>query len=158
MKEKLVAFKGNKTQYTFVGHSLGGALSTLAAYFMSSEIADKKYMVVSYGSPKVGDQNFVNTYNSKNIVTYRIVNEKDPIPSTPLESQGFREIYPEYWLRNGKLIECPGDCRRSITMDAGDHSITSYLANLKAYNLMPSGAKPLRYYLSIIILVICMFI
>ena len=127
-KKKLEAFKANKTQFTFVGHSFGGAMSTLTAYFAPNTTIKT---VITYGCPKLGDDAFVSSYNAKNISTFRLINDKDPVPSLPLTAQGFREIYPEYWIVGGQLRECLGDCRRGLTLEVDDHRIASYIANLR---------------------------
>ena len=43
----------------FCGHSLGGALSQIAAVEYASTLVHLPIVLVCYGSPKVGDTNFV---------------------------------------------------------------------------------------------------
>lgn len=75
--------KALKGPFTLVctGHSLGGALATLA----SLEYADKYKALECYtfGSPRVGNHNFCTAFEEKVPVHWRIVNEKDPVPTLP---------------------------------------------------------------------------
>lgn len=63
------------------GHSLGGAIATLLAV----ELARDGYKVelVTLGSPRVGDAEFVETYNRCNIDHVRIVHADDIVPRLP---------------------------------------------------------------------------
>lgn len=88
-RQVISAITSDIREVWFVGHSLGGAIATLAA-------ADVKYLrptfsVVSYtyASPRVGDQTFANGYNSLGIITNRIQNYWDVIPRLPWEGWGY---------------------------------------------------------------------
>lgn len=77
--------KGEKIdQICFTGHSLGGALATLAAmdfrYMLSNEIEIKNY---TYGSPKVGNMFFTYEYNGLIPNSFRFTNYLDPVPELP---------------------------------------------------------------------------
>ncbi|MDF1641227.1 lipase family protein [Thalassolituus oleivorans] len=67
-----------------IGHSLGGALATLTADWLSAncEITVKLY---TFGSPRVGltyfANNFTNSINPENI--YRVYHKTDPVPMVP---------------------------------------------------------------------------
>lgn len=68
-----------------VGHSLGGAIATLTAEWIRQQtkytlVDNKKVILYTYGSPRVGDLNFV---ANAQITHYRMVSENDPIPSVP---------------------------------------------------------------------------
>ncbi len=68
-----------KTIY-ITGHSLGGAVATLiAAYLKDEQRIDP--ILYTYGSPRVGNENFVKSY--ANITHYRHVNRTDGVPSVP---------------------------------------------------------------------------
>ncbi|MCB0195573.1 MAG: lipase family protein [Anaerolineae bacterium] len=70
-------------QVVFVGHSLGGALASLAALDTAYNIPGKEISCYTYGSPKVGNDNFVKAYNKLVPNTYRCVNGRDMVPSAP---------------------------------------------------------------------------
>ncbi|HQR07833.1 MAG TPA: lipase family protein [Gemmatales bacterium] len=70
----------NQTIYT-TGHSLGGALATLAGKVLATGTQEgenlKPALVVTFGAPKVGDNRFVSTYG---MPLLRFVHNEDIIP------------------------------------------------------------------------------
>lgn len=66
-----------------VGHSLGGALATLAADWISTEF-DKTVYVYTFGAPRVGKKDFVMNNRSRVERTYRCVHGNDPVPKVPV--------------------------------------------------------------------------
>ena len=65
------------------GHSLGGAVSTLSSFIYSQIYPSKKIYNYPTASPRVGDINFANAYNSSNIHTVLLINLFDKIPDEP---------------------------------------------------------------------------
>ena len=65
------------------GHSLGGALATLAAAHLGEATVQGMY---TYGSPRVGDAAFVGTLPTRG--HYRLVHRDDWVPSVPPEMLG----------------------------------------------------------------------
>ena len=62
------------------GHSLGGALATLAGCHLYEQGVKKENIeIYTFGSPPVGREDFHNYYKGK-LNIYRIVNEKDIVP------------------------------------------------------------------------------
>ena len=45
------------------GHSLGGALATLAAYDLATELGLPHVQCITFGAPRVGNSVFVSDYN-----------------------------------------------------------------------------------------------
>ncbi len=45
------------------GHSLGGALATLAAYDLAAELGLSHVQCITFGAPRVGNSVFVADYN-----------------------------------------------------------------------------------------------
>ena len=66
------------------GHSLGGALATIAAPFLADYFPTKIVKCISFGSPRVGNENFVKWFNSAVDTNVRVINEHDPVPHLPL--------------------------------------------------------------------------
>ncbi|MDF2375207.1 MAG: lipase family protein [Verrucomicrobiales bacterium] len=62
--------------WVFTGHSLGGALATIAG------AVEKPELVCTFGAPKVGSQEFHRLKQAGS--TWRIVNDKDLVPRLPL--------------------------------------------------------------------------
>ncbi len=70
------------------GHSLGGALATLAASHIIKLICDNKIsakppILYTFASPRVGDSVFANNF-SKLDECYRIANSEDIVPKIPI--------------------------------------------------------------------------
>lgn len=72
------------TEVTFIGHSYGAALATIAAYFYSPEIGMPRTHLRTYGSPRVGNSIFVQELEKRVNTNYRYVTARDPIPMVPL--------------------------------------------------------------------------
>jgi len=76
----------------FTGHSLGGALATLA---VARAVAPPGSVtgLYTYGSPRVGNRVFKENFDSQYaVISYRIRNFKDPVPDTPPELLDFTHV------------------------------------------------------------------
>ncbi|KDO34372.1 hypothetical protein SPRG_01508 [Saprolegnia parasitica CBS 223.65] len=74
-------------QIYVTGHSLGGALATLAAFDLAtSYLVPNDIVVYSYGSPRVGNHAFAHAYNTFVPRTFRIVNDADVIVGGPKQA------------------------------------------------------------------------
>ena len=66
------------------GHSLGAALSTLFGFELSHEI-ESEITVVSFASPRVGNNVFRNVFDKKpNLSHFRISNDRDIVTAGPM--------------------------------------------------------------------------
>lgn len=78
---------GGPWRVLVTGHSLGGALATLAAYELAMrQSAAKLYgniSLYSYGAPRVGNKAFAEEFDRLVPDTWRITNANDIIPSVP---------------------------------------------------------------------------
>jgi hypothetical protein len=80
------------------GHSLGGALATLAASLW------KPTLLLTLGSPRVGDAKFVATLAA--VPSMRIVGCCDVVTDVPLEISGYRHIEAFFYItRSGQILE-----------------------------------------------------
>ena len=75
----IVSFREHPT-YVLTGHSLGGALATLAGVDLGCLGYDVK--VVTFGSPQVGDELFADAFNDAVKESVRVVIPLDPIPKS----------------------------------------------------------------------------
>jgi predicted lipase len=72
------------SQIVFVGHSLGGALATLCAAATKALLKDKVVVTCeTFGSPRVGNTNFVRFFNNTIEHSNRVVNGNDIVTMGP---------------------------------------------------------------------------
>ncbi|KAK0643037.1 Alpha/Beta hydrolase protein [Cercophora newfieldiana] len=109
-------------KYTIVvtGHSLGGAVATIATGYIRK--AGYKTDLYTFGSPRVGNSIFVKFITAQAGAEYRVTHEADPIPRLPPIIFNFRHTSPEYWLKEpaaaaSDVTVCPGYA--SIACNAG---------------------------------------
>jgi len=91
----------NATHITFTGHSLGGAMATIAAmdYWATTGHASR---VITFGSPRVGNYYFARFFEGIfGVNSMRFVNHYDFIPHLPLEDMGYYHTSVEHWFQNG---------------------------------------------------------
>jgi triacylglycerol lipase len=100
------------------GHSLGGALATLAAAHIGSEAIDGLY---TFGSPRVGDAAFTAVLPSG--CHFRFVHRDDWVPQIPPEFLGF--------VHRGKLRPVTGSQPRNVRADllTGWQAFSAAVAN-----------------------------
>lgn len=92
--------KLSTTKRLFVtGHNYGGALSTLAALDIAVNTGFENPIVYTYGSPRVGDPDFVHRFNKEVINSLRIVNIHDSFPTFP------ERAYPPPFTEEGLLYQ-----------------------------------------------------
>ncbi len=90
-------------QYRMIvtGHSLGGALATLAAADIR-KIDDPWYSVntelYTYGSPRIGNEATARFLTEQSKYSYRVTSMHDIVPRVPLVSDNYWHTQPEYWI------------------------------------------------------------
>ena len=126
------------------GHSLGGAMATIAASRLEKECT----ALYTYGSPRVGNKRFVDNLT---VTHYRWRNNNDLVPAVPLWIMGFRHhgIYC-YLNHYGNKRDGLSKWQRFIDWCRGhwaaiknleffdgvrDHSITEYYKRIKKNKL-----------------------
>ena len=73
-----------EAQVYVTGHSLGGALSTLAtAHIAAANLFDQPPILYTYASPRVGDEAFAQFFVERQISCFRITNSTDVVPDVP---------------------------------------------------------------------------
>ncbi|RKP35333.1 Alpha/Beta hydrolase protein [Dimargaris cristalligena] len=107
--DKAMANSKAKTIY-FLGHSLGGAVANLAAFDYASVYKGKKTLpprLVTFGSPPVGNREFVKQYNSRLIPSTLVTSGFDLVPNVHLMGTYFHVKKEIYILPGGKrTIQC----------------------------------------------------
>ncbi|MEM6330250.1 MAG: lipase family protein [Planctomycetota bacterium] len=107
LEEALIS---NELPLWFAGHSLGGAMAAICAGRCKlSHINSTPEALFTYGSPRVGNQRYVNHVRLK---YYRWVNNNDIVPRVPPRWLGYRHTGHEFYLdRNGRLSDIDGVLR-----------------------------------------------
>lgn len=65
------------------GHSLGGALATIAALEMKKNMPHSNIIVWTFGAPRVGNAAFVQDFRNHIQESVRVVRKPDPVPLVP---------------------------------------------------------------------------
>jgi hypothetical protein len=126
---------------TVCGHSLGGALATLATLDIAVNASPPYHNVISYtfASPRTGDVAFAAKYNQIVADTYRVANELDVVPRLPLfppyeHVMGEFDLKPYTILPPKFLVQPNPYC---------DHILSSYLyllSNCAGGQILPLAA------------------
>lgn len=94
--------KKNENKIIFSGHSLGGALATIASLYFKLKYKELNVTCITFGSPRVGCNDFVKLFNKEIKDTYRFVNDNDPIPCLPTVWR-FKHVNGLHWLNKNKI-------------------------------------------------------
>jgi hypothetical protein len=102
------------------GHSLGGALASLATGVLRSQ--GTTVDLYTYGAPKIG-LDAIASYltNTTYGATYRVTHKADPVPKLPPALLGFKHISPEYYVTSGN----------GVAVTAADITVLQGAVNLK---------------------------
>lgn len=145
----LAAASQNCSRLWLAGHSLGGALATLAAARFARQRPGAVAGVFTYGCPRTGSLDFAKAYDKiLEAHSFRFVNDKDLVPRVPKRVMGHWHV--------GTLAHFNGDGDLSMDVNASpnllkrlvggaiedfldlgpkqiaDHSMTNYVRNLAA--------------------------
>jgi triacylglycerol lipase len=133
--EKAVA---NIDNLYVTGHSLGAAMATIASGRMQSKVIS----LITFGSPRVGNKEYVNSLTVKH---YRVQNNCDDVTKVPFMLMGFKHhgthMYMNYYgaFRNLTPWQQIKDMVRSRAkaytkgqkfLGAYDHMMDNYIAKL----------------------------
>ena len=90
----------------FTGHSLGAALATLAY----SRLGDENSWLITFGSPRVGNDQFCQKVMAVPGHVMRIVNHEDPVAHLPPDLMGYCHAPVVPWVidANGDMANVPG--------------------------------------------------
>lgn len=102
---KIIEEDENINILEFKGHSLGGAVATIAALYYKDLYKTKKVICHTFGSPRVGSKGFVKYFNKIIDESIRVVNERDLVPTIPM-SWRFKHV--------NNCIELKADCSMSL--------------------------------------------
>ena len=116
IKRTIAAFRNNKEKSLwFTGHSLGGALATLAVARFRAEDrpVDGLY---TFGQPRVGDRQFARNFNFDfKPYAFRFVNNNDAVTRIPSRARQYSHVGTfRYFTEPGELVEDIGYWNRFL--------------------------------------------
>jgi triacylglycerol lipase len=119
---------GQGKKLFITGHSLGAALATLAVPDIISATTFKSPVVYTFGSPRVGDAQFAEEYNSKcGSRSFRIANTCDLVVAIPFPVPFLSRIGGFF-----THVDTPVDCTVQKEDVEGNHMMATYRAALEA--------------------------
>jgi Lipase (class 3) len=129
ISEALKSFKGQFDHIFVSGHSLGGALATLAIpdLFDWSILAPAKIDVYTFASPRCVDRPFAKKLNDSKVRHWRIANTEDIVPTLPGATANI--FSPE---KSAEPEEIGGNFIDKIRMKAKGNFILKIYKKLKA--------------------------
>ena len=105
ISEAIQAKAGEEDLLFVTGHSLGGALASLAAYYIDRDLKPSVRGLYTFGSPRVFDSDMsTGVAESSPYPAFRFVNAADIVPRVPPALFGFRHTGDTCYLsRTGEL-------------------------------------------------------
>jgi len=97
------------------GHSLGGALSSMAAVALKHNFPNTEIRMYSYGAPRTGNKIYADHVNETfGVNAHRVVHTDDGVPTMIPISLGYHHHGIEYWQNpdppsEETTIECSPD-------------------------------------------------
>lgn len=146
---KIMAYRKYRDyNLVLVGHSLGGAMASLAAVKIKRELNLNwsRIQIFTYGQPRTGNLKFAHWYNAQRVTVARVVNYADSIPHLLGGSLGYfahhqNEIFITPSPTGGppRVRKCANDvledpqCSNSLPVNdySSDYHSTYFDANFK---------------------------
>mgnify|MGYP006105098587 CR=1 FL=1 len=131
----MLSKKYNTNKLLITGHSSGAAIATIMTYDILNFYNNYKIVhLFNFGSPRVGNKNFVEDFNNYNISSYRVTHYHDMVPHVPEELLGYHHISNEIWYNrenseyticndynNAEDSHCSNSCSPSHCTSIDDH-------------------------------------
>jgi len=143
-----LASGGAYTTLFITGHSLGGALSVLAAPDLAGQTQLKQPVVYTFAGPRAGDPAFASLYNGGIATSWRVVNTNDEVPKLPNPVTTVigppPDFKPEIFFYehvNGEYDITFGGPIHSVNDLIFNHSSCNYFATLCGQTSNPTQCK-----------------
>lgn len=88
----------------FTGHSLGGAIATIAASYFGGEFSDKNIYCITFGAPRAGNAKFVKEFRNRVFKSFRFENRNDFVTNMPPSFMSYKHVGEKYVV-NDDLFE-----------------------------------------------------
>lgn len=150
--ERLAKMVETSTEVWFTGHSLGGALATLASLRAREYLEDSQIHLHNYGSPRVGDADFAKHFQdadrSTGIAAIRFINHEDLVTRVPPRALGYRHVghiryfngegvlqegVQGWWRFLNTVLNASEDFRAGTHATLEDHGMVRYVQRLDSY-------------------------
>ncbi|KAF0707832.1 Aste57867_6521 [Aphanomyces stellatus] len=128
--------------WVFTGHSLGGALATIAAFDVSRTFKNTKVTMYNYGSPRVGNHAFAKAFSNR-VKGFRVVNDGDVIVGEPMFAIDFTggRVTPVNYKHVGTAVLLSERAHGTFIVDPNIVE-QAFIAQLRGY----ATAHPLKAY------------
>jgi len=126
-----------------VGHSLGGGMATIAAVDLR-RAGFQISLLVTLGSPRVGNSRFAAYFQKLGLPHVRWVNKHDIVPQLPPPQLGFHHVTQEYWSQDGTSFRaCSATDGENRGCSVGLHVWNGYSVSdhLKYFNVDISAGR-----------------
>lgn len=113
-----IDMNSNVTNVHIVGHSRGGSIGNIASVYFAELYPHLKFSCHTFGSPRVGNREFINWFSTHVKDHIRVVNKFDPITTLPygslweglpnclqLDETSSKFIDDEIWYKGISLYE-----------------------------------------------------
>jgi len=113
----------------FNGHSSGGAIANIASLDLSNLYKNTSIKCITFGSPRVGNNHFINEYNKNIKLSLRVVNKYDIIqylPPIPIYKHNHKALL----LLNNKEFTLFQIVKNIYTYLKYNHGMSKYIKNL----------------------------
>jgi len=116
------------TQVFVCGHSLGGAIATIAAVDISGALPGPRVECVTFGAPRPGGRALARAARESRVAFHRYVHPADPVPRVPPVLLGNRHVCPATAIAPAPgCLPCVADV---LCSPADDHDISAYVQAL----------------------------
>jgi triacylglycerol lipase len=118
------------------GHSLGGALATLAAAQLhaAGQSIDGLY---TFGAPRVGDRAFTTCFNHNlQHCTFRLVHHQDWIPHLPPSALGYAHVGQPIYFDEAGAVQSPEQPWLEALEDMTEAMLQPFTAPFQAHDLV----------------------
>lgn len=117
VRESIDSLRESFDTLIVTGHSLGAALATLTAPALVDAYPNKKVELYTFGSPRVGNDKFVEYFRSRVQVVFRIANFRDPVALIPMDSRYLHVCDAILLKKRGETLhdkEVPPSTKRKV--------------------------------------------
>ena len=170
IKQSIGKFRAKNQKIWITGHSLGGALATLAVDRLTEEDEDVSGLY-TFGQPRVGDKEFAENFDMKiKSRSFRFVNDEDIVTRVPPRLLGYEHIgtvrffdyqgvlykdniFWKKWLSfsesaAARSLDRFSELKSQYPNGIDDHSLNRYLANIRKNYAKEKGPKTYKDYLA----------